>query len=33
MEGVFDLTAGSAVPDTALMQMREGVAVPDMLND
>ena len=32
MEGVFDLTAGGAVPDTALMQMREGVVVPDMLN-
>ena len=32
-EGVFDLTVGGAVPDTALMQTREGVAVPDMLND
>ena len=32
MEGVFDLTAGGTVPDTALMQTREGVAVPDMLN-
>ena len=29
---LFDLTAGGAVPDTALMQTREGVAVPDMLN-
>ncbi|KRX84723.1 hypothetical protein T12_16184, partial [Trichinella patagoniensis] len=26
------LTAGGAVPDMALMQTREGVAVPDMLN-
>ena len=33
MEGVFDLIADGAVPDTALMQTREGVAVPDMLND
>ena len=31
-EGVFDLTVGGAVPDTALMQTREGVAVPNMLN-
>ena len=29
---LFDLIAGGAVPDTALMQTREGVAVPDMLN-
>ena len=26
------MTAGGAVPDTALMKSREGVAVPDMLN-
>ena len=32
MEGVFNLTAGGAVLDTALMLTREGVAVPDMLN-
>ena len=32
MEGVFDLTAGGAVLDTPLMQTREGIAVPDMLN-
>ena len=31
-QGVFDLTAGGAVLDTPLMQTREGVAVPDMLN-
>ena len=30
---LFDLTAGGAVPDTALMQTRDGVAVPEMLND
>ena len=29
---LFNLTAGGAVPDTALMQTREGVAVPEMLN-
>ena len=29
---LFDLTAGGAVPDMALMQTREGVAVPEMLN-
>ena len=29
---LFDLIAGGAVPDTALMQMSEGVAVPEMLN-
>ena len=29
---LFDLTAGGTVPDTALMQTREGVAVPEMLN-
>ena len=29
---LFDLTAGNAVPDTALLQTREGVAVPKMLN-
>ena len=29
---LFDLTAGGAVPDTALMQTRERVAVPEMLN-
>ena len=29
---LFDLTAGSAVTDTALMQTRESVAVPKMLN-
>ena len=28
-----DLIAGDAVPDMALMQTREGVAVPEMLND
>ena len=32
MEGIFDLTADGAVLDTALMQTREGVAVPEMLN-
>ena len=30
---LFNLTAGGAVPDTALMLTREGVAVPEMLND
>ena len=30
---LFDLTAGSAVPDMALMQTRERVAVLEMLND
>ena len=29
---LFNLTAGDAVPDTALMQTMEGVAVPKMLN-
>ena len=29
---LFELTAGGAVPDTALMQTRERVAVPEMLN-
>ena len=29
---LFDLTAGNTVPDTALMQTRERVAVPEMLN-
>ena len=29
---LFDLTAGGVVLDTALMQMRERVAVPEMLN-
>ena len=29
---LFDLTAGGTVPDTALVQTGEGVAVPDMLN-
>ena len=29
---LFDLTASGVVPDTALMQTREGVAVPEMLN-
>ena len=29
---LFDLTMGDAVPDTALMQTREGVAVPEMFN-
>ena len=29
---LFDLTAGGVVPDTALMQAREMVAVPEMLN-
>ena len=30
---LFDLTLGGAVPDTALMQTRQGVAVHEMLND
>ena len=29
---LFDLTAGGAVPDTALMQTWERVALPEMLN-
>ena len=29
---LFDLTVGGTVPDTALIQMREGVALPEMLN-
>ena len=29
---LFDLTVGGAVPDMALMQTREGVVVPEMLN-
>ena len=29
---LFDLTAGSTVPNMALMQTREGVSVPEMLN-
>ena len=29
---LFDLTAGDAVPDTALMQTRERVEVPEMWN-
>ena len=29
---LFDLTTGGAVPDTALMQTRERVAVPEMLS-
>ena len=29
---LFDLTAGGAVPDTTLMQTREGVVVPEILN-
>ena len=29
---LFDLTAGGVVPDTSLIQTREGVAVPEMLN-
>ena len=29
---LFDLTAGDAVPGTALMQTRERVAIPEMLN-
>ena len=29
---LFDLTAGGAVSDAALMQTRERVAVPEMLN-
>ena len=30
---LFDLTADGAVPDTGLMQTRERVAVPVILND
>ena len=30
---LFDLTAGGTVPDKALMQISEGVAVLEMLND
>ena len=29
---LFNLTAGGTVPDMALMQMRERVGVPEMLN-
>ena len=29
---LFDLIAGGIVPNTALMQTSEGVAVPEMLN-
>ena len=30
---LFDLIAAGAVPDMALLQTSEGVAVPEMLND
>ena len=29
---LFNFTSGGIVPDTALMQTRERVAVPEMLN-